>query len=312
MGIHKPAEELFKGYTEEEKKALKKKYTPAQLKAIEAGEAAIDINDLNERGVIRTDLGALPYLEDFSRTRPMLDRNQKFEGPLDPTTRPMTTEEVFAREKFHIDRIMRAKPPPPPELEPDSIEYQNLVHPNRIDILRAEALTERYVDKNGPVPLNKIGYSLLAPGLPAKIFEESKISEKEENKPDPRDLEGIYNKLILQTGLTLDEILGFKVKMLVKHRVMNQTRLGKVSSLYCLAIAGNRNGMLGLGEAKGQEIEATQNNARIMAIKNMKPVPRYEERTIFGDIEAKVSAVEVKMSSRPPGMLPGLRNGGES
>ena len=312
MGLYKPpAKELFKGYTEEEKAALAKKYTVAQLKAIEAGETSIDPNDLNERGVIRTDMGALPYYEDFSRTRPMLDRSQKYEGPLDPTTRRMTDDEYFAREKFHLARIMKAKPPPPPELDPASIEYQNLTTPNRIDTLRAEALTETHVDKNGPVPLNRIGYSMLAPGLPVNVFEDarSKTKDKEEDKVDPRDPDGIYNRLIQQTGLTLDQIMDYKVKILVKHRVMNQTRLGKVSSLYCLAIAGNGDGRLGLGEAKGQEIEETQNNARITAIKNMKPVPRYEDRTIFGEVEAKVSAVEVKMSSRPPGkFLAGFLN----
>lgn len=303
MGLIKPAEELFKGYTAEEKAALAKKYTVAQLKAIEAGEAAIDPEDLNERGVIRTDMGALPYFEDFSRTRSMLDRSQKYEGPLDPSTRPMTTDEVFAREKYHIEQIMKAKPPPPPGLDPTSDEYQKLLIPTRIDTLRAEALTERYIDKNGPVPLNRIGYSLEAPGLPVNIFNESraKSKEKEEDKVDPRDPDGIYNRLIQQTGLTLDEIFDYKVKILVKHRVVNQTRLGKVASLYCLAIAGNGNGRLGLGEAKGQEIEETQNNAKITAIRNMKPIPRYEERTIYGEVEAKVSAVEVKMSSRPPG-----------
>lgn len=303
MGLYKPAKELFKGYTAEEKATLAKKYTPAQLKAIEAGEASIDPEDLNERGVIRTDMGALPYFEDFSRTRPMLDRSQKYEGPLDPSTRPMTTEEVFAREQYHIAQIMKAKPPIPSDLDPTSIEYQALAHPTRIDTLRAEALTERYIDKNGPVPLSKMGYTLLAPGLPANIFNDNraKSKDKEEDVIDPRDPDGIYNRLIQQTGLTLDQIMDYKVKILVKHRVMNQTRLGKVSSLYCLAIAGNGDGRLGLGEAKGQEIEETQNNARITAIRNMKPIPRYEERTIFGEVEAKVSAVEVKMSSRPPG-----------
>jgi small subunit ribosomal protein S5 len=59
---------------------------------------------------------------------------------------------------------------------------------------------------------------------------------------------------------------------------------------------------LGIGEAKGQEAEETQVNARIAAIRSMQPIPRYEERTIFGEVEGKVSAVEVKLMSRPPGI----------
>jgi len=75
--------------------------------------------------------------------------------------------------------------------------------------------------------------------------------------------------------------------------------------MYVLAVAGNGNGRLGIGEAKGQEIEETQTNARIAAILSMQPIPRYEDRTIFGEVEGKVSAVEVKLMSRPPGF--GLR-----
>ena len=33
----------------------------------------------------------------------------------------------------------------------------------------------------------------------------------------------------------------------------------------------------------------------------MQPIPRYEERTIFGEVDGKVSAVEVKLMARPPG-----------
>jgi len=45
--------------------------------------------------------------------------------------------------------------------------------------------------------------------------------------------------------------------------------------------------------------------ARLAAIRNLQPIPRYEERTIFGDVKGKVSAVEVKLFARPPGF--GLR-----
>ena len=35
----------------------------------------------------------------------------------------------------------------------------------------------------------------------------------------------------------------------------------------------------------------------------MKPVPRYENRTIFGDLEHKVGATKVQLFARPPGTL---------
>ena len=40
------ASELFKTYTDEQKSSLAGKYTPAQMKAVEAGERAIDPADL--------------------------------------------------------------------------------------------------------------------------------------------------------------------------------------------------------------------------------------------------------------------------
>ena len=123
----------------------------------------------------------------------------------------------------------------------------------------------------------------------------------EEDEYDERDPEGVYNRLRKKTGLTLDEILDLRLKILVKHRVVNQTRLGKIQSMYYLAIAGNGDGRLGIGEAKGIEDEEVMNNARIAAILSMQPIPRYEKRTIYGEVEGKVSAVQVKLMARPPG-----------
>jgi len=103
----------------------------------------------------------------------------------------------------------------------------------------------------------------------------------------------------------LDEIFAAQVKVLVRHRVVNQTRLGKIQSMYVLAVAGNGNGRLGIGEGKATEPDEAMDKARQAAIRNMQPIPRYEQRTIFGEVEGKVAASEVKLMARPPGF--GLR-----
>jgi small subunit ribosomal protein S5 len=113
---------------------------------------------------------------------------------------------------------------------------------------------------------------------------------------DPRIL-----RLSQQTGLTPDQIGKLRVKNLVNHRVVNQTRMGKIQSLYFLTIAGNENGMIGIGEGKAAEDEDGRRQAMMNAIRNMKPVPRYEERTIYGEVEAKVGASVVQLSARAPG-----------
>lgn len=124
----------------------------------------------------------------------------------------------------------------------------------------------------------------------------SEQAETEES--DPHML-----RLCQQTGLTRDEIRRVRIKNLVCHRVVNQTRMGKIQSLYYLTIAGNQNGMVGIGEGKAVEDEDGRRQAMMNAIRNMKPIPRYEERTIYGDVQGKVGATVVQLSSRPPGML---------
>jgi small subunit ribosomal protein S5 len=114
---------------------------------------------------------------------------------------------------------------------------------------------------------------------------------------DPRIL-----RLSQQTGMSPLQIGKLRVKNLVNHRVVNQTRMGKIQSLYFLTIAGNEDGMIGIGEGKAAEDEDGRRQAMMNAIRNMRPVPRYEERTIYGDVQAKVGASVVQLSARSPGM----------
>ncbi|TVY20588.1 Mitochondrial 37S ribosomal protein S5 [Lachnellula arida] len=298
-----PARDLFKRYDAEEKAALAKRYTPEHMEAIEAAEEAIDPDDLNERGVIRSDWGSLNYLDDFSQMQPTIDKRIKREGPVDPKERLMTPEEYAQHHKDYFMKIMDENDVPV-DFDRDDPEQLKKLRPNRLDEFKSWDEVPDMIGSNGPLKSE----SMLAPGVPRDFesaVDDPENARKAEEDEDPRDPDGRYALLMKQTGLTMDEIGSYKIKVLVHHRVVNQTRLGKIQSQYILAIAGNGNGRLGLGQAKGQEMEDTQANARIQAIRNMQPVPRYEERTIFGEVEAKVSAVEVKLMSRPPGF--GLR-----
>ncbi|KAF2094950.1 hypothetical protein NA57DRAFT_45928 [Rhizodiscina lignyota] len=126
-------------------------------------------------------------------------------------------------------------------------------------------------------------------------------AEKAKRKLAEADEDPHLRRLIQQTGFTAEQIRKFRVKTLVQHAVVNQTRMGKIRSLYFLTIAGNGNGLLGIGEGKATENEDGQRQSIMAAIRNMKPVHRYESRTIYGEVEGKVGAVEVKLSARPPG-----------
>ncbi|KAK4617565.1 37S ribosomal protein S5, mitochondrial [Fulvia fulva] len=168
--------------------------------------------------------------------------------------------------------------------------------PTRIDYIDDFASARPALDNATPndAPL-KVG---------ANETERSHRMERKGKPPrrqDTEELDPHMLRLSQQTGLDKDQIRKIRVKNLITHRVVNQTRMGKIQSLYFLTIAGNQNGMVGVGEGKAAEDEDGRRQAMMNAIRNMKPIPRYEDRTIYGEVEAKVGASIVRLSSRPPG-----------
>jgi small subunit ribosomal protein S5 len=117
------------------------------------------------------------------------------------------------------------------------------------------------------------------------------------------DQEGDTLRALSQhTGMPVTDLKNIRCRTMVVHSVTNQTRMGKIRKMYVLAVAGNGNGLLGIGEGKSAESEDAIRQASYMAIRNMEPIPRYEKRTIYGDVEVKQGAVEMKIFTRPPGV----------
>ena len=108
-------------------------------------------------------------------------------------------------------------------------------------------------------------------------------------------------RLMQMTGLNTGQISSLRVKSIVDHRVANQTRLGKIYKMYYLSVAGNGNGLVGIGEGKSADSAEARTQSQYRAIRNMRPIMRYEGRTIFGDVKGKMSATELELYSRPPG-----------
>ncbi|KKY38063.1 putative 37s ribosomal protein s5 [Diaporthe ampelina] len=153
------------------------------------------------------------------------------------------------------------------------------------------------------------GDTSLAPDLPDKVPGVAGLYKRQMDESDEGlDPEGTYQELKKKTGMSVREILDIfnrQTKILVRRYVSNQTRLGKIRSIYILAMAGNGNGRLGMGEAKSVDSEISVMKAKLSAIQNMVPIRRYENRTIYGNVEAKVGGTIVQMYTRPPGF--GLR-----
>lgn len=279
--------ENFKPYTEAEKEHLSKIYSPKQMEAIEAGETAIDPKDLAEQFAFQRGPLRHHYTDDFSTIEPGVDKHVK--APISNTdyNAELKSEDDFMQDfgRFFaempedvssadwvrfVEGLRLTKGKPENELNPHSSLVPDLFQPG-------ESLDE---DPKPPKP---------------EIWT-SQAAEEGEGMDDA------LRKLLKTTGYTENQIKGLRVKTLVRRSVANQTRLGKIYKAYNLSVAGNGYGLLGIGEGKSLEGMDASIQSRYRAIRNMQPIPRYENRTIFGDVRGKVGAVELILMNRPPGV----------
>ncbi|CCH63161.1 hypothetical protein TBLA_0J01670 [Henningerozyma blattae CBS 6284] len=115
------------------------------------------------------------------------------------------------------------------------------------------------------------------------------------------------NALAKQTGLDPLFIKNkLTMKPLVLKRVSNQTAKGKIASFYSLVAVGDRKGMIGLGEGKSRtDMAKAVYKSHWDAVRNLTFVPRYENRTIYNNINHRFHGVKLFLRSAKPGF--GLR-----
>ena len=326
------AAQKFTPYTPREKQLLALKYTPDQMRAIEAGEASINPRDIVRQGRLRTDKMRIQYIDDFSQIKPIVDKPVRApDDDIDPDIRMLSDEETETKFAKWTQSVAQQAS----EDEARAEEWENtmdeqdviklledkgvetgigpddgLTPQQRGDRLRKfleygegideTASWERFVSNannffTSPKGTLDFQSDSLAPILPKLSNPGMKRDSEEE---DPRRA-----RLLRTTGMTEQELKKIRIKNLVFHRVQNQTRMGKIESFYALSIAGNENGLLGLGEGKSSEMGDAKRQSQWDAVQNMKPIPRYENRTIFGEVDGKVGAAMVKLSARGPGQF---------
>ncbi|KAL0470685.1 hypothetical protein QR685DRAFT_440576 [Neurospora intermedia] len=327
----------FAEYTEDEKAALAHNYPAEHMEAIEAAEAAIDPKDLTIQGRLRVDPYRMPYIDDFSEIQPIIDKRARRSAPPSHKARFMDVDE-FTQDLINwADEIRRGEPTHRMKKLRDFVPEEFFEKPEGQwpKDVRDEAFTKFWAylkdqkdadakaaaNATGPTDGDILSYILerssmtdnnlqanssLAPALPDKV---PGVEGKYRNAIDPADDglddKGQYQELKKRTGMSVRQILQLKTKKLVHRRVVNQTRLGKIASDSVMVIAGNGDGWLGLGMAKSVEASIAVEKATLLAIQNMQPIPRYENRTIYGEVTTKVSGTIVRLNSRPPGF--GLR-----
>ncbi|ODV81751.1 uncharacterized protein CANTADRAFT_3824 [Suhomyces tanzawaensis NRRL Y-17324] len=108
------------------------------------------------------------------------------------------------------------------------------------------------------------------------------------------------------TGLEENYIKSLYVRPIIMKRVSNKTSKGNIPSFFVMTIVGDKKGTIGLGIGKSRDgVRVAARKAHWNAIKNLTPIPRYEERTVLGDVEYKYHAVKLFIKSAPAGF--GLR-----
>ncbi|KAK2882668.1 hypothetical protein FQN49_000142 [Arthroderma sp. PD_2] len=275
-------------YSAADKAEMKAEYSAEQLKAIEAGEKAIPDEDVEKQFTLRDDPWALKYIDDFSTIEPVVDHHIR--APItntDPNSRLKTDEELTEDlAKFITDM---------PE-DATTADWLRFTDNMRLTTGKAESERDPHSALIPDVFEDGENFGNLGRHVPQLP---SEFKKPEVETPD------ITRKLVKITGYSQTELARIRHKILVAHRVVNQTRLGKIDKMYILCVAGNGDGLLGMGEGKSLEFENARDQAIYRAIRNMQPVPRYEKRTIFGDVKAKVAGTELVLMNRPPGF--GLR-----
>lgn len=281
-------EEALPAFTEEEYQQLKAKYTPEQVEAIRAGEAAINPQDILDQGILKRGHMTIDYIDDFSKIRPVIDKQPRApEENYDPKLRFKTEEELTADLTDWMMTVNKTKE------GRDPVEWRKFEDNNRLTVGKAEA------------ELNPPSYE--APAL-HKMTDPLVRSQARASRASKQDDEmaPYYQRLERITGLDQKLMKNLRYKVLLSKRVVNQTRMGKVHSQYFLVVCGNGRGLLGLGEGKTKDPEQGRRQAIMNAIRNLTPIRRYEDRTIYGDVKGKVGATELELFTRPPGIYPPL------
>ncbi|KAF1972872.1 37S ribosomal protein-like protein S5 [Bimuria novae-zelandiae CBS 107.79] len=307
--LNQAADTQYPKYDTSETTLLEKRYTPAQIAAIKAAETAIDTRDLVTQSQRRSDPWLLPYEDDLAEVDPVTDHAEKLDIKDIPGNKSFREVNDVERDEaitlLANENLAKLFPDGIPEGEVSEDTVRQLEDAMGTALTQAvldPRATMRIEDDRVAATLADPRYSMVLPDLPRienrMVRQTRRLSSEEEE--DPRQ-----KRLLQYLDWDKTKLRSIRCKTLVVHGVTNQTRMGKIRSLYYLTIAGNQDGLLGVGEGKSVEPEEGRKQSIMSAIRNMRPVPRYENRTTFGDLEHKVGATKVQLFSRPPGF--GLR-----
>eukprot|EP00879_Flechtneria_rotunda_P001675 GHRR01001835.1.p1 GENE.GHRR01001835.1~~GHRR01001835.1.p1 ORF type:complete len:360 (+),score=95.85 GHRR01001835.1:159-1238(+) len=85
------------------------------------------------------------------------------------------------------------------------------------------------------------------------------------------------------------------------NRTIKVTKGGKVETLHALVAVGNHDGLLGIGEHSGKNIQKVILDAQLKAYQNVVAIPRYRKHTVYHPIDLKVRKVRMQVWPRQLG-----------
>lgn len=137
-------------------------------------------------------------------------------------------------------------------------------------------------------------------------FKDAPVATNKQEPTAAKNPAQIAKELSELTGLDERYIRNLYVRPLIMKRVSLKTAKGNIANFFVLSVAGDKNGMVGIGIGKSRDgIRTAATKAHWAAVKNLRAVNRYENRTILGSFEHKFSASKLKFSAAPIGF--GLR-----
>ncbi|PCH35339.1 hypothetical protein WOLCODRAFT_27861 [Wolfiporia cocos MD-104 SS10] len=126
-------------------------------------------------------------------------------------------------------------------------------------------------------------------------------AEAQRLREERAELSGPYAFL----HLTASEIAGLFRYPVIRRRVVQQTGKGKIPRQHVVMVIGNQNGLVGIGEGKAHEAQLAMRAALAAAVRNMDYIERFEDRTLWTEMETKFASTRVILRPRPVGF--GLR-----
>src|ERR1700722_8363982 len=200
-----------------------------------------------------------------------------------------------------ISRFSSTLPPQPITVDDDdkNVEatdespFPNLMTPDRL--LDTHEVAEFFPSRESPF-LNRV---IVRNDLESRLFDPEE--PEHDNEAETEDEISPLSNIPLEPR-ELNKLFKFPILM---RRVTQQTGKGKIHRQYCMMIVGNGDGLVGYGEGKDEDATRAGDKAFAQAVRNMDWVERFENRTIWTDIDTKLGATRVILRPRPVGF--GLR-----